>query len=162
MATHKPALPRTGDGIGIESFIGIPELKTVDVGTRLATFRIRSSSGTGPDAPDYPVPISSILPNSEYDTIEFWKKLVDSLMETLKQQGLYPNFLKGYEVTLDDDSSGDPAIYIKLLVARQESYAHSTVTEWNQFENLLQSSLIRLRVQRYPYVHVIGEKRSRR
>ena len=159
MATQKPPLPQTYDGI--ESFIGKREFKSVDVRTGLVIFRIRSSSGAGPDAPDYPVSISSILPGSEDDTAELWKKLVDSLMALLREQGRYPSFVKGYEVTIDEDSSGDPALYIKILVTRQESYTQATVSQWNQFENLLQQFLIGLRLKRYPYIQ-IGEKRGGR
>jgi hypothetical protein len=157
MATQKTAFPQDG----IESFIGKRELKSVDVTTGLATFRIRPSSGKGPDGPEFSLPLSSVLPGTDDDTIEFWKSLVDSLMATLKDQGRFPTFIRGYEVHVDDDSSGDPAIYVRILVPRQETYKALTVSQWNQFASLLQRSLTGLRIQRYPYIQ-IGEKRGSR
>jgi hypothetical protein len=84
---------------------------------------------------------------------------VTSLVDVLKEQGRYPAFVKGYEVSIDEDSSGDPALYIKILVARQGNYRAATVVQWNQFASLLQHSLITLGLHRYPYVQ-IGEKRG--
>src|SRR5271165_6407690 len=99
MATHKPALP--GAGHGIESFLGKRELASVDVRTGLATFRLRPGTGESPEGPVFQVPLGAVLPGREEDTAEFWEKLVDSLMSVLREQGKYPGFLKGYEVTAE-------------------------------------------------------------
>lgn len=161
MATQKTTLPRTVPNDGIESFIGKRELKEINAETGIATFRISPSTGNGPDAPDYSVPVSAILPGREEDTPQFWKMLVGSMIKLLRERNQFPNFIKGYTVTVGDDSSGDPAFYVRLGVTPQRSYPKATVSEWNRFSNLLHSNLIGLRLQRYPYIQV-GESRGSR
>jgi len=159
MAASRAILSTGTDGI--ESYIGVREPKSVDVQKGLAVFRVRSASGAGPDAPDFPVPISAILPNRAEDTVQFWQMLVDSLMELLREQNQYPDFLRGYEVSIGEDSSGEPGLYITLKVARQQSYQASTVRRWNTFSSLLLDLLLRLEIQRYPYIR-LQEKRGSR
>jgi hypothetical protein len=100
-----------------------------------------------------------IRPLSEEDSGKFWKMLVDDLMRVLKAEGKFPAFVKGYEVTTGEDSTGDPALYITILVSPERKYSQETVSQWNSFSNLLLDRLIGLRLQRYPYVQM-GEKRK--
>lgn len=159
MATQKTPLSPTDSQDGIESFIGKRELKGIDVETGVVRFRIRSSTGGGPDGPDYTVPISAILPGREDDTPQFWKMLVGAVVKLLREHNQFPNFIKGYTVNVGEDSSGDPALYIRLGVTPQKNYTKATVSEWNRFSNLLHSYLMGLRLQRYPYIQV-GESRG--
>ena len=59
-----------------------------------------------------------------------------------------------------EDSTGDPALYITILVSPEQKYSQATVSRWNSFSNILLDRLLGLRLQRYPYVRV-GEKRKR-
>jgi hypothetical protein len=82
-------------------------------------------------------------------------------MRHLRAENQVPDFVKGYEVSVDDDSTGEPALYVRVLVAPKAKYSRSEVGSWLDFTNLLQNVLLGLHVQRYPYVQV-GEVRRRR
>jgi hypothetical protein len=87
--------------------------------------------------------------------------LIAAVMKLLRERNQFPNFVKGYTVNVGEDSSGDPALYIRLGVAPQKSYTKATVTEWNKFSNLLHSYLTGLRLQRYPYIQVAESRGSK-
>jgi len=161
MATHKAVLPGPSENDGIEAFLGRRELAGVDVKTRMAIFHVRSSDGSGPDGPDFRVPISSILPDREDDSLEFWRLLVDDVMRHLQAESKVPDFVKDYEVSVDEDSTGEPALYVRVLVAPKNKYSEGEVERWLDFTNLLQDLLLALHIQRYPYVQV-GEVRRRK
>jgi len=104
---------------------------------------------------------------SEEDVSPFWKMLIDDLFKTLEAKGRLPEFVKGCEVTTGEDSTGDPALYVKILVKPAHSPANdATVSRWNEFSNLVQDTLMQLRLQpeqrqRWPYVQ-LGEWRRKR
>jgi hypothetical protein len=53
-------------------------------------------------------------------------------------------------------------VYVKILVKpAQGATDDATVSKWNDFVNLVQDSLARLRLQRWPYVE-LGEWRRKR
>jgi hypothetical protein len=124
----------------------------IDVRARTATFQVKNTNY------EETVPLSTIRPLTEEDTGKFWNMLVDDLMRVLRVEGYYPAFVKGYEVETGEDSTGDPALYITILVSPEQKYSQATVSRWNSFSNVLLDRLIGLRLQRYPYVR-IGEKR---
>jgi hypothetical protein len=95
------------------------------------------------------------------DTRRFWEMLVEDLVHILKEQGKFPSFVKGYEVVTGEDSTDDPALYVRILVSPQQKYSHATVSQWNAFSSLLQDRLLGLRLQRYPYVQVGEKKRNK-
>lgn len=157
MATNREVLADTGSPIATPGHYGDLEVVRVDLRTRTATFKVRTHGGiTGPETV---TPLSLIRPLSEEDSSKFWQMLVDDLMCILKEEGQFPAFVKGYQAATGEDSTGDPAFYITILVAPEQKYSPETVFRWNRFSNLLLDRLIGLRLQRYPYVH-IGEKRK--
>ena len=156
MATNRAVLSERGPQITTPGHYGELEVVRVDLNTRTASFQVRTAGGVA--GRETNAPLSMILPLSEEDTGKFWKLLVDDLMRILKDEGQYPAFVKGYEVKTGEDSTGDPALYITILVSPERQYSPQTVSRWNQFSNLLLDRLIGLRLQRYPYVQ-IGERR---
>ena len=87
---------------------------------------------------------------------------MDDLFRVLKQDGELPEFVKDYEVSIDEDSTGDPALYVKILIKPARGEAdNATVDRWNDFVHLVQDRLIRLRLARLPYVQ-LGEWRRKR
>jgi hypothetical protein len=148
-----------GPKVAIQSHYGPLEVVGVDISRWEATFRSQNSDGV--HGPEFTTRLSTIRPLSDEDTEVFWRMLVDDLMHRLRAEGKVPDFVKGYEVTSDEDSTGDPALYVRILVFPQKSYADKTVAEWNDFTDLVQSKLISLRLQLYPYVQ-IGEMHRRK
>jgi hypothetical protein len=136
------------------------EVVRVDVTNWEAVFRVRSADGL--IGSEFKTRLSMIQPQSDEDKSQFWKMLVDDLVRVLKAKGEYPDFVKGYEVTTDRDSTGEPGLYVKILVKPAHGATDdATVSKWNDFVNLVQDSLGRLRLQRWPYVE-LGEWRRRR
>jgi hypothetical protein len=165
MAASRAVLPDRGPHIATPGHFGDIEIVRVDLKTRTATFRVRAVNGlTGPDTR---VPLSMVRLPSEEDAGRFWKMLVDDLFRSLEENGQLPEFVKGYEVTTGEDSTGEPALYVKILVKPAHSPASdATVSRWNEFSNLVQDTLMQLRLQpelrpRWPYVQ-LGEWRRKR
>ena len=156
MSTNRSVLTDKGPLITNAVHYGDLEVVRVDVRTRTVVFQVRTPGG--PSGPETTAPLSMIRPSSEEDTGKLWKMMVDDLMRVFREVGKYPTFVKGYEVTTGEDSTGDPALYITILVAPERQYSPQTVSRWNRFSNLLLDRLIALHLQRYPYVRV-GEKR---
>lgn len=156
MATNRAELAEAGPQITTTGHFGDLEVVRVDLNSRTATFKVKTREGLGD--PETTAPLSLIRPLSEEDTGKFWRMLVDDLMRILKEEGQFPSFVKDYQVVTGEDSTGDPALYITILVAPERKYSEQTVSGWNQFSNLLLDRLNALRLQRYPYVRM-GEKR---
>lgn len=160
MATNRAVLPDRGPRVAINRHYGDLEVVRVDVTKWEAVFRVRSDDGlTGPE---FTTRLSMIQPQSDEDSGLFWKMLVEDVVRVIKEKGECPDFVKGYEVTTDEDSTGEPALYVKILVKPTQGIADDeTVSKWNEFVNLVQDSLMRLRLQRWPYVR-LGEWRRKR
>jgi hypothetical protein len=152
MASNRAVLKEKRPQIATQGHYGDLEVIRVDVRARTATFQVKNTNY------EETVPLSTIRPLTEEDTGKFWNMLVDDLMRVLRVEGYYPAFVKGYEVETGEDSTGDPALYITILVSPEQKYSQATVSRWNSFSNVLLDRLIGLRLQRYPYVR-IGEKR---
>ena len=160
MATDRAILPDKGPQVAIRNQHGDLEVVRVDVTNWEAVFRVRSADGL--IGPEFTTRLSMVQPLSDEDTSLFWKMLVDDLVRVLKEKRQYPDFVKGYEVTTDNDSTGEPALYVKILVKPAHGAADdATVSRWNEFVDLVQDSLVRLRLQRWPYVE-LGEWRRKR
>ncbi|MGA2848077.1 MAG: hypothetical protein ABSE46_03700 [Terracidiphilus sp.] len=153
MASNRAVLKEKRPQIATQGHYGDLEVIRVDVAARTATFQVKNTNY------EETVPLSTIRPLTEEDRIEFWRMLVQNLMNVLREEGNYPSFVKGYEVTKGEDSTGDPAFYVTVLVSPEQRYSQETVSHWNSFSNLLLDRFGRLRLQRYPYVR-IGEKRK--
>ena len=79
--------------------------------------------------------------------------LADELIEALRSEGKLPKFYRSISIATGDDSTGDPAVYVKLFVDSPKGVARdSTVTRWNEFAHLVQDRLLQLRLLRQPYV----------
>jgi hypothetical protein len=152
MASNRAVLKERHPQITAQGHYGNLEIIRVEVEARQATFRIKNTNY------EETVPLSTIRPLTDEDTSKFWTMLVDDIMRVLRSEGEYPAFVKGYEVNIGEDSTGDPALYITVLVSPEQKYSQATVSRWNDFSNNLLDRLRGLRLQRYPYVRV-GEKR---
>jgi hypothetical protein len=94
-----------------------------------------------------------VSPLSEEDATTFWQILVDQLIAGFEQEGKKPKFVKNHSAFIGDDSSGEPAVYVKIFVdAPKGPASDATVSRWNAFANLVQERLVQLRLQRIPYV----------
>lgn len=161
MASNRAAFPERGPQVSIPRNFGNLEVVRVDVTNWEAEFQVRSADGTlvGPKTQ---TPLSAVFPDSDEDTIKFWRMLVDDLFRVLKQNAEMPDFVKGYAVSIDNDSTGEPALYVKLLIKPARGDADdATVDRWNDFAHLVQGRLMRLRLRRLPYVQ-LGDWRRKR
>lgn len=159
MATNRAALSASSFQAAVQGHHGNLEVVRVDTTRWEATFRVRT--GGGVSGPEFTTRLSMVRPLSDEDTDRFWKMLVDDLMLVLKEEGKCPAFVKGYDVTTGEDSTGDPALYVTILVRPEPQYSKATVSSWNAFSSLVHDRLMGLRLQRYPYIR-IGEKRRSR
>jgi hypothetical protein len=161
MASNRAILAEKGPQVSIAGHFGNLEVVRVDVTNWEAEFQVRSADGKliGPKTPTR---ISAVFPDTDEDTLKFWEMLVDDLFGVLKEKGQFPEFVKGREVSIDTDSTGEPALYIKILIKSARGEAdNSTVDRWNDFAHLVQDRLMQLRLRRLPYVQ-LGEWRRKR
>jgi hypothetical protein len=157
---NRDVVSGSGPQIDTRGHSGGLEIVRVDLSARIAEFRVRSADGLSFSVTA--VPLSMVRPLSEEDTNRFWIMLVDDLFRSLKDAGKYPEFVKGFEVNAGEDSTGDPAVYVRILVDSPRKPANdATVSRWNEFANTVQDALIQLRLQRSPYVQ-LGEWRRKR
>jgi hypothetical protein len=161
MASNRAILEHRGPQAAIPGHFGNLEVVRVDVTNLEAEFQVRSPDGSlvGPRTATR---LSAVFPDSDEDTIEFWKMLVDDLFRVLRQNEEVPDFVKDYAVWIDEDSTGEPALYVRILIKPAHGKAdNATVDRWVEFVHLVQDRLMRLRLRRLPYVQV-GEWRRRR
>lgn len=160
LAANRPEEIDRRPQIALPGHSGPLEVVCVNSKTWEATFRVRTPDGLF--GPEFTTRLSLVLPMSDEDTLEFWKMLVADLLAQLKAEGQVPDFLKGHEVRIGNDSTNDPAVYVRLLVAPSRKPAgEATVAQWNRFADLVQDKLVQLRLQRWPYVQ-LGEWRRKR
>jgi hypothetical protein len=156
MATNRVLPSRKNPQAAIQGQFGDLEVVSVDTEGLGATFRVKGSNG-----PEFSTRLSMIQPLSAEDSDQLWQLLVDDIMSKLRNDGMYPTFVKGYQVWTDEDSTGEPSVYVRILVAPSKGAARkSTVKQWNQFLDVVHESLLRLRLKRWPYVQ-LGEAHSR-
>jgi hypothetical protein len=150
-ATNRPIQLQPGPRIAAQGHYGPLEIVQVDLATRGTTFR--ATSPEGPIGPETFLPFSMISPLSKEDNHLFWQMLTQKLIEELRNEGKLPKFYKTFSITTGEDSTGDPAIYVKLFVDAPKGAARdSTVARWNEFARLVQDRLLQLRLPRQPYV----------
>ncbi len=160
MATNRIQIPHYNENIGISAHFASLQFSHVDLNRGVAIFLLQPPDGS--EAPEIPVRLSDIRPNTEEDREVVWYSLAGSLFERLRAQGLHPEFVRGYEVETGDDSTGDPALYVKILVTPTRGPADdATVTIRSEFSDRIQEALLQLHLQRYPYVQ-LGEWRRKR
>ena len=127
------------------------EVVQVDLETRMAKFR--ATSPDGPIGPETSLPLSMVSPLSQEDNVGFWSMLANRLIEELRKEGKLPKFYKGISVVRGDDSTGEPAVFVKIFIDAPPGIApDSTVSRWNEFAHLVQDRLLQLRLSRQPYV----------
>jgi hypothetical protein len=160
MATNRAALSDPGQHFGLRGQYGSLEVVRVDLAQGIAFFQSRGPEG--PIGPEAWAPFGAIVPNTVQDSGQLWEMVVKELWRALEEDGRIPVSVKDFEVTTDEDSTGNPAIYVKVLVKPGSGMPKpKDVTEWNAFRNLIESALLRLRLSRQPYVQ-IGEWRRKR
>ncbi len=150
-AAHRISRVQSGPRVSAQGHHGPLEVVKVDLRTRMASFR--ATSPEGPVGPEASLPLSMISPLSQEDTHRLWQMLADELIEALRDEGKLPRFYKGVSIATGEDSTGDPAVYVKLFVDSPKGAARdSTVARWNEFAHLVQNRLLQLRLLRQPYV----------
>jgi hypothetical protein len=161
MASNRAVLPDRGPQVSVPRNFGDLEVVRVDVTNWEAEFQVRSADGSLV-GPKFVTRLSMVQPDSDEDTRKFWKMLVDDLFRVLKTKGDLPDFVKDHEVFIDSDSTGEPALYVKILIKPARGEAdNATVDRWNDFVHLVQDRLVQLRLRRLPYVQ-LGEWRRKR
>jgi hypothetical protein len=161
MASNRAVFAGRGPQVSIARHFGDLEVVRVDVTNWEAEFQVRSDDGSlvGPKTLTR---LSAVFPDTDEDTKKFWEMLVDDLFRVLKQNAELPEFVKGYEVSIDSDSTGEPALYVKILIKPAHGEAdNATVDRWIDFSHLVQDRLMHLRLRRLPYVQ-LGERRRKR
>jgi hypothetical protein len=150
-APNRVTSSQSGPRIATQGHYGPLEVVHVDLNTRVATFR--TSSPDGPIGPESSVPLRMISPLSPEDNNRFWKMLADELIEELREEDKLPKFFKTLSIATGEDSTGEPAVYVKLFVDSPKGAARdSTISRWNEFADLVQDRLLRLQLTRQPYV----------
>lgn len=160
MATNRSILPERGPQVAVAGHFG--PLEVVEVDTKKWEAGFQCSGAGAPFGPTETAPLSAIDPLSEEDSEKFWKMLVSDLMAKLQEEHALPAFVKDWDVTTGIDSTGEPAVYVKILVAPRSDYSPAMVAQWQEFSTLLQQRLTPLRfMKRYLYIQ-FGEKRRGR
>lgn len=160
MATNRAQFLRQTDDSGVTAHVATLEFSRVDLNHGIAVFALRPADGS--DAPKISVPLSQIRPGTIEDRDELWKGLVGALLDRFRTDGSYPEFIRGYETQTGDDSTGDPALYVRILVAPTHGPAdNATVAKWSDLTVRVQEALVQLHLQRWPYVQVEEWRRKR-
>jgi hypothetical protein len=158
MATNRAEIPRTKGAT--TGFVWALESTQVDLNRGVAVFTVRPPDKSNPLLVE--VPLRQITPDTSEDQSELWEKLVETLIASRRADGSLPSFFRGFEVQKGEDSTGDPALYVTILVSPTPGPADdATVAERSVFADSLQNALLQLRLQRYPYVR-LGEWRRKR
>ena len=160
MASNRSVLQERGPQISVPGRFG--PLEAIRVNTRNWEIVFRSTGLDGPAGPEDSAPLSLVEPVGEESTEKLWKMIIDDVFAELKTEGELPEFVKGCEVTTGTDSTGDPAVYVKVLVAPRQAYPASTTSRWQEFSLLLRGRLNALRfLKRYPYIQFAEKRRGR-
>jgi len=158
VATNRVEFPRTNNAAtGLTATL---EFSYMDFNRGLAVFRLRPADNSNPSVIE--VPLSQIVPNTFEDQTGLWEELVKALFNAFRTNGLLPSFVRGFEVQRGEDSTGDPALYVTILVTPTPGPADdATVAKRSDFASSVHDALLQLHLQRYPYVR-LGERRRRR
>jgi len=71
----------------------------------------------------------------------------------------FPGYVLDYKVEARDDHQGNPAFYVRFFVEPDDQPSPEKITEINRFLGSVQTMLLSLGLDRWPYVQV-SEKRS--
>ena len=158
MATNRAVLPRMGNDV--TGLMGTVEFSHMDLNRGFALFQWRPAGGSNPEA--YPVSLSQIVPGTYEDQTWVWEELVKALFDLFRKDGSLPEFVRNFEVQTGEDSTGDPALYVTILVTPTPGPADdATVANRSVFADRVHDALLQLRLRRYPYVR-LGEWRRKR
>jgi hypothetical protein len=160
MATNRARLQRESGDSGISGHVAQLQFSQVDLNRGIAIFRLQPSDGT--TAPEIVVPLSQIRPNTVEDRQELWGDLVRAMFAQFRSDKTLPEFVMGFEVQTGEDSTGDPALYVRILVRPTRGPAdEATVSRWSEVTERFQEALLRFRLQRWPYVQIEEWRRKR-
>ncbi len=159
MATNRVELPRGNGGKGVAGFAGAVamEFSKIDLDRGDAIFALQTPGGPIEEF----FPLSKITIDDIDDGPEVWEGLLKAIFDRFKEQDKIPNLVHSCQVSTGNDSTGDPALYVKILVKSTPDIDDPVIAEWNRFANLIQDWLIQLRLPRKPYIQ-FGEWRRRR
>ena len=160
MATNRSIVMHHDTDSGITGTAARLGFSRIDLNQGVALFHLHPADGS--EGPEIPVPLSIIRPNTIEDADEVWQSLADTLFKQFRAQGRLPDFFRGYAIQTGEDSTGDPALYLRILVTPTQGPANDAkVGKWNDFAALVRESLLQLRLQRWPYVQ-LGEFRGKK
>jgi hypothetical protein len=137
---------------------GALEVTDINLDDYTATFHTRLPKGLA--GPPETVPLWHLNLNSAEDTEKFWGLFLKKLIEKLKAEGVVPEGYSAFDLKEDEDSTGDPALYVRILIQPGQRPSDINVREWNKFAASIRDRLIEmlqmLKIQRWPYVR-LGE-----
>jgi hypothetical protein len=77
----------------------------------------------------------------------------------METQDPFPDFILGYDVELKDDHEGNPAFTIRFFVEAEDQPSAKSTKELNRFLGQVETTLLSLSLNRYPYVQVAERPR---
>lgn len=158
MATNRAEMPRTKSATS--GLVWAPESTRVDLSRGAAVFKVRPPDKSSPLLVE--VPLRQIAPDTSEDQTDLWEKLVEALIASHRADGSLPSFVRDFEVQKGEDSTGDPALFVTILVTPTPGPADdAVVAARSTFADMIHEALLQLRLQRYPYVR-LGEWRRKR
>ncbi len=154
MIGNETSTENVGPQFGAVGHYGNLEVVSIDPSTLWATFQTRFPDGSLGGPPEK-IPVWRILPNTPEDSTKFWGFLIETIIDQLRKDGRVPSEYRSFDLSTDDDATGDPALFVKLLVDAGVSPSDIKVTEWTGFANMLRDRLMDVfKIQRWPYVQL--------
>jgi hypothetical protein len=105
----------------------------------------------------------SIVRNIRWDSLKYVDETrpVRRAIEWLKENPVvpFPGYVLDYQVEARDDHQGNPAFYVRFFVEPDDQPSPAKIEELNRFRGSVQTMLLTLGLDRWPYVQV-SEKRS--
>ena len=149
-----------GTKSAIAGLVATIESCQVDLNRGFAVFGVRPADRSNPLLVE--VPLSQIAPDTFEDQTGIWEELVKALFAAFRAGGSLPGFVRDFEVQKGEDSTGDPALFVTILVTPTPGPADDRlVAERARFADVVHDTLLQLNLRRYPYVR-IGEWRKGR
>jgi hypothetical protein len=75
-------------------------------------------------------------------------------LEWMKEEKPFPRYILDYTVESRNDHEGNPAFFIRFFVEPDDQPSVQSIKELNQFLGYVETTLLSLSLNRYPYVQV--------